>query len=103
MNIEIKPMETEYEIQGKGYVHCRSWHETYTGLVDEDYLRGITEEKCDTIAHAGLTTYSWLRTDIRSWDSRDTAHIGTKPYRDTARSLQFTFWLNITERESDMS
>ena len=30
----IKPMEREEEIIGKGYVHYKSWHETYTGLVD---------------------------------------------------------------------
>ncbi len=50
MDIIIKPMETEDEIRGKGYVHFKSWHETYTGLVDEGYMSGITEEKCRDIA-----------------------------------------------------
>ncbi len=50
MDIIIKPMETESEIRGKGYVHYRSWQETYTGLVDEGYMQGITEEKCVDIA-----------------------------------------------------
>lgn len=47
----IKPMESEAEIEGKGYVHYRSWHETYPGLVDAGYMEGITLEKCTAIAH----------------------------------------------------
>lgn len=46
----IKPMETDAEMRGKAYVHYKSWHETYAGLVDEQYLSGITEEKCLQIA-----------------------------------------------------
>ncbi|MDE6261040.1 MAG: GNAT family N-acetyltransferase [Oscillospiraceae bacterium] len=46
----IKPMESEGEIDGKGYVHYKSWHETYPGLIDADYLEGITLEKCTAIA-----------------------------------------------------
>lgn len=42
----IKPMEGEEEICGKGYVHYKSWHETYGGLIDARYLEGITLEKC---------------------------------------------------------
>ena len=46
----IKPMESEEEIDGKGYVHYKSWHETYAGLIDAGYLEGITLEKCVGIA-----------------------------------------------------
>lgn len=46
----IKPMESEAEIEGKGYVHYRSWHETYPGLVDAGYMESITLEKCAAIA-----------------------------------------------------
>ena len=46
----IKPMETAHEIDGKGYVHYKSWQETYTGLIDDDYLKNITEEKCKVAA-----------------------------------------------------
>ena len=46
MNLVIKPMETGEEMDGKGYVHYKSWHETYEGLVDPGYLEGITLEKC---------------------------------------------------------
>ena len=42
----IKPMESEAEINGKGYVHYKSWHETYAGLIDADYMEGITLQKC---------------------------------------------------------
>ena len=50
----IKKMESENEINGKGYVHYKSWHETYTGLVDAGYLKGITLVKCTAIAHKRL-------------------------------------------------
>lgn len=50
-NYIIKPMESEVEIDGKGYVHFKAWHETYTGLIDTEYLNNMTEEKCKKIAH----------------------------------------------------
>lgn len=46
----IKLMETEDEISGKGFVHYKSWHETYPGLVDSEYLKEITPEKTAGIA-----------------------------------------------------
>ena len=46
MNLIIKPMETETETDGKGYVHYKSWRETYTGLVDAGYMEGVTLEQC---------------------------------------------------------
>ena len=47
----IKTMEGEEEINGKGYVHYKSWHETYTGLIDADYMKDITLEKCTGTVH----------------------------------------------------
>lgn len=47
----IKEMESEEEIKGKAYIHYKSWHETYTSLVDTEYMSGITLEKCEKIAH----------------------------------------------------
>lgn len=47
----IKKMETEKEINGKGYVHYKSWHETYADLVDKGYMETVTMEKCTAIAH----------------------------------------------------
>lgn len=47
----LKIMESEDEINGKGYVHYKSWHETYSELADKSYMEGITHEKCTEIAH----------------------------------------------------
>ncbi|MBO4500995.1 MAG: GNAT family N-acetyltransferase [Clostridia bacterium] len=44
--IIIKPMQTEDEMTGKGYVHWKAWHEAYPGLVDQSYLDRMTLEKC---------------------------------------------------------
>ena len=35
----------------KGYVHWKSWHETYKDLMPDDYLKNITLEKCIKMAH----------------------------------------------------
>lgn len=50
-NFVIKPMESEDEINGKAYVHWKSWHETYPGLIDASYLEAFTLEKCVATAH----------------------------------------------------
>lgn len=47
----IKKMESEDEIDGKGYVHYKSWLETYAGLIDGEYLKKHTLEACTEIAH----------------------------------------------------
>lgn len=41
----IKQVESREEINGMGLVLCQGWHETYTGLVDRDFLNQITVEK----------------------------------------------------------
>lgn len=38
MAICIVLMMTAEDISGKGYVHWKSWLETYTGLVNPDYM-----------------------------------------------------------------
>ena len=38
------------DIDGKAYVHWKSWQETYPGLVDQNYLDNLTLEKCQNIA-----------------------------------------------------
>ena len=48
---EICPMTTENEMDEKGFVHYMSWHETYVGLMSDEYLRNITLEKCVQMAH----------------------------------------------------
>ena len=49
-SVTIKKMETEDEIKGKAFVHWKSWHETYTGIVNQNYLDDFTLEKCENIA-----------------------------------------------------
>ena len=51
MEIEIRKMETDEEIRGKAYVHWRSWHDAYAGLVCAAYLEKLTLEKCEEIAY----------------------------------------------------
>ena len=46
MSIIIKKMETDDEIRGKAFVHWKSWHEAYPGLVKPEYLEAFTLEKC---------------------------------------------------------
>ena len=50
MNIKIKKMETDEEIRGKAYVHWKSWHEAFTGLIENKYIDGLTIEKCEELA-----------------------------------------------------
>ena len=53
MGIVLKKMETDEEIKGKAYVHWKSWHEAYTGIVSQEYLDKLTLEKCEKMA------FSW--------------------------------------------
>lgn len=49
MPCTIAPMRPS-DMDGKAYVHWKAWQETYSGLVDADYLAGMTLEKCRDIA-----------------------------------------------------
>ena len=51
MSITIKPMQSPAEFEGKGYVHWRSCHETYRGLMGQSYLDALTPEKCTEMAY----------------------------------------------------
>ncbi|HFU4060612.1 TPA: N-acetyltransferase family protein [Streptococcus suis] len=43
----IKPMESETEIQGKAYVHWKSWQEAYADLMPQEFLENVyTLERC---------------------------------------------------------
>ena len=44
-------MTTEAEMDEKGYVHWKSWQETYTDLMPKEYLDGLTLDKCVKMAH----------------------------------------------------
>ena len=73
----IKPMEREEEMNGKGYVHYKSWHETYTGLVDAGYMERHTLEKCVKIAH------KWPDNILVAKDGEKVVgFVGYGPYRD---------------------
>jgi len=41
---------TTNDAEGKGYVHYQSWNETYTGLVNQDYLNHRSLDKCIDLA-----------------------------------------------------
>ena len=49
-DIIIKPMESPCEMEGKAYVHYKSWQETYRGQLSDDYLDQMSYEKCLAIA-----------------------------------------------------
>lgn len=51
MSITIKKMETDAEIRGKARVAWLAWHETYPGLIAQDYLDTVTVEKCEKKAY----------------------------------------------------
>ena len=50
MKLSIIPMTTTEDIDGKGYVHWKTWHETYTGLIDPSYMEKTTLETCVDMA-----------------------------------------------------
>lgn len=49
MNIAIRDMQPD-DADQKGCVHWKSWQETYTGLIDEQYLANQSLDKCRDIA-----------------------------------------------------
>ena len=51
MRFIIKKMESEDEIKGKAFVHWKSWQEAYQGIVDSQYLAGMTLEQCIQTAY----------------------------------------------------
>ena len=46
MNIKIRPMITEKDIEGKGRVQYLAWQEAYAGLLEEEYLAQMSVEEC---------------------------------------------------------
>ena len=81
-NYIIKQMETADEIDGKGYVHYKSWQETYMGLIDASYLEtNITLEKCVSIAH------KWMDNLLVAKDGEKVVgFVGYGKYRDASLS-----------------
>ena len=50
MNITIRDMRPD-DADEKGYVHWKSWQETYSELIDSTHLEKQSLEKCRAIAH----------------------------------------------------
>lgn len=80
VNLQLKPMETPEEMEGKGYVHWKSWQEAYQGLIDPAYLNGtMTLETCVKRA------YEWPDGVLAAKDGpRVIGFAGYGPYRDDA-------------------
>lgn len=55
MSVVIRPMEPR-DAEAKGYVHWKSCLETYTGLMDPEFLAGSTLEKYHAIARRFVDT-----------------------------------------------
>lgn len=49
MSIQIREMRPE-DANAKGFVHHKTWEETYTRLMDAQYIRSQTLERCQEIA-----------------------------------------------------
>ena len=77
--INIIPMVTDEDMDGKGYVHWKSWHETYNGLIDPFYMERITLEKCVHMAHR------WPQNVMIAKDGNKViGFVGCGEYRDDA-------------------
>ena len=77
MSITIKPMESPAEIEGKAYVHWKSWQEAYAGLIDQGYLDRMTLESCIEKA------YRWRDRILVAKDGdKVVGFAGYGPYRD---------------------
>lgn len=63
---EICYMTTEGEMDEKGYVHWKSWQETYEGLMPREYLENITLGKCIKMAHKWPQNTLLLKVDGKS-------------------------------------
>ena len=88
MCIIIKRMETDEEIRGKAYVHWKSWHETYSGFVSQEYLDKLTYKKCESMA------FSWRDNLIVAMDGNTVIGL-KKNYLESAiftETLRFTVW-----------
>ena len=73
----IKKLETDTEINDMGYVHFKSWHQTYTGLIDSGYLNSFTLEKAKMIALSRKNNAL-----IAKVGEKVVGFVGFGPYRD---------------------
>ena len=48
--------KTDEEIKGKAYVHWKSWHEAYVGIVSQEYL-----DKCFYFSNLPDDIYDYMQ------------------------------------------
>lgn len=79
MNLQVVEMKPE-DMDGKAYVHWKSWQETYNGLVDPGYLKEqVTLEFCRNIAR------KWPENVlVAKVDGKVVGFVGCGPCRDRA-------------------
>ena len=65
MSFEIIPAFNEKDLDEKGYVHWKSWQETYSNMMPNDFLSNITLEKCVIMAHKQPQNTLLLKVDGR--------------------------------------
>ena len=82
MAITISVPATKADFDGFGYVLWKSWHETYTGLIDPDYLAGITLERAQAAANR-TNTNPELGQLIAKDGERVVGIVGFGPCRDS--------------------
>lgn len=51
MDIQIVPMQSDAEMDGKGYVHYQAWKEAYADLIAPEHLVSRSLERCIGNAH----------------------------------------------------
>lgn len=66
IEFEIVPMTTEKEMDEKGYVHYKSWQETYSTLMPDEFLQSITLDKCIKMAHKWTQNTLLLKVDNKT-------------------------------------
>ena len=90
MGIVIKKMETDDEIRGKAFVHWKSWHETYTGLITQDFLDALTLEKCTKMAYDKPNNFI-----VAKLEERVIGFVGYGDRGDEAPDTGEIFWLYV--------
>ena len=86
MNYIIKPMQTADEIDGKGYVHYKSWHETYAGLIDAEYLNNISQK---LVAKVKLKTPVSTGVLRKNWRTKSEGNLAKIVYNNTHYALMW--------------
>lgn len=90
MNIVIKEMKTDDEIRGKAFVHWKMWHETFSGLVAQDFLDALTFEKCEKMAYDQPNNFI-----VAKLEERVIGFIGYGDRGNEAPDTGEIFWLYV--------